>query len=299
MTKMRLYIAKALGNNSSVAKGKYLGVLLVFFLFAPRVWAQHVTKAEQIKLFYDCYMECLETGDSNKESDLLGKFLTPEMQKKRARLVSTTDSDPLLRAQDVTEHARQTLTCRHLEGDWFEVAYRTFGGEVQDTVTIRIPVRTEEDEKGKVRINYITPYWGGDCYGDSLFDISAPKVTDRLDARTFVETFFKAYAYSYAAMSPSLEQDLEQLRKRYCTSSLLGKCADIKQQFREDGEDMDPLIDCADFDVFWYPSIRVDSIDGLTFRIGYDIGVKGWRKDIKAMVTRENGRFVLSDIEVE
>ena len=159
MAKIKLHIAKAQSNN--MRKQKYLFVLLLFLLYVPKVWAQHVTKIEQIRHFYNCYMECFETGDRKMESDLLGKFLTPEMQKKRARLVNATDSDPLLRAQDVPEHARQTLTCRHLERGWYEVAYHTYGWNEQDTVTIRIPVRTVEDEKGTLRINYITPYWGG------------------------------------------------------------------------------------------------------------------------------------------
>lgn len=287
-------------------KRKYLVVLVLLFLFAPLVGAQyvraqHVTKAEQIKFFYDRYMECIETGNSNKERDLLNRFLTLEMQKKRVRLVEVTGADPILRAQDVPEHGRQTLACRHLEGNWFEVAFRSFSWGVQDTVTIRIPMRTEEDEKGRVRINYIVPEWGGSRYGDYLFDIHFQRVTDQLDARIFVETFFKAYVYPYATMSPSLEQDLEQLRKRYCTPSFLrGKYAAIKQEYLEDGESIDPLINCADFDAFWYPSISIDSIDSLTFRIGYDTdSTKGWHKDIKMMVTMEKGRFLLSDIEAK
>lgn len=275
----------------------YLAVLLLFSLFAPRVQAQHAEKAEQIRLFYDHYMMCVEEWNNNKLSDLQSKFLTPEMLEKKGRLVTTTDSDPILRAQDVSEYGRQSLTCRHLEGDWYEVTYRW---DAQDTTAIHIPVRVEEDEKGQVRINYITPEWGGRRYGNHLFDIPAPKVADRKDARTFVETFFKAYTYPYVKMSHTLQQDLEQLRKRYCTSSFLtGKYAAIKQEYMKDYEDIDPLVDCADFDAFWYPSIKIDSIDNHTFRFGYDTCVKGWHQDIKVVVTRENDRFLISDIEAE
>lgn len=281
-------------------KHKNAVALLFFFLSFPMAWAQHAKKAEQIRLFYNLYMECIETGNRKMESDMLDKFLTPEMQKKRGRLVDATGADPILRAQDVPQHGRETLTCRHLESDWFEVAYRTFDWGVQDTVTIRIPVRTEEDKKGKVRINYIVPEWGGSRYGDYLFDIQPQKVTDQLDARTLVETFFKAYVYPYATMSPSLEKDLEQLRKRYCTPFLQEKYAAIKQEYLKDGETKDPLIDYADFDIFWYPSIRIDPIDSITFQIVYDTdSVKGWSKDIKVKVTRQKGRFILSDIEAE
>ena len=286
-------------ENRSMRKQKCLSVLLLFLLYVPKAYAQYVTKIEQIRHFYDCYMECFETGDRKMESDLLGKFLTPEMQKKRARLLNATDSDPLLRAQDVPEHARQTLTCRHLERGWYEVTYHTYGWNEQDTVTIHIPVRTVEDEKGTLRINYITPYWGGSRYGDCLFDIPAQKVDDQSDAFIFVESFFKAYVYPYVILSPTLEQDSEQLRKQNCTSSLQEKYSVLKQSYLEDGEYMDPLIGCADFDVFWYRSIRVESIDSQTFRIRYDLGVKDWCNKIKMTVAQAKGRWFLSDIEVE
>lgn len=278
-------------------KRMYLAVLLLISLFALRTQAQHAARAEQIRLFYDRYMVYFEEWNNNKLFDLQSKFLTPEMLEKKGRLANATDSDPILRAQDVSEYGRQSLTCRHLEGDWYEVTYRW---DAQDTTAIHIPVRVEEDEKGQVRINYITPEWGGRRYGNHLFDIPAPKVADRKDARTFVETFFKAYTYPYVKMSHTLEQDLEQLRKRYCTSSFLtGKYAAIKQEYMKDYEDIDPLVDCADFDAFWYPSIKIDSIDSHTFRFGYDTCVKGWHQDIKVVVTRENGRFLISDIEAE
>ena len=278
-------------------KRMYLAVLLLFSLFALRTQAQHAARAEQIRLFYDRYMVYFEEWNNNKLFDLQSKFLTPEMLEKKGRLANATDSDPILRAQDVSEYGRQSLTCRHLEGDWYEVAYRW---DAQDTTAIHIPVRVEEDEKGQVRINYITPEWGGSRYGNHLFDIPTPKVADRKDARTFVETFFKAYTYPYVKMSHTLQQDLEQLRKRYCTSSFLtGKYAAIKQEYMKDYEDIDPLVDCADFDAFWYPSIKIDSIDSHTFRFGYDTCVKGWHQDIKVVVTRENDRFLISDIEAE
>lgn len=278
-------------------KRMYLAVLLLFSLFALRTQAQHAARAEQIRLFYDRYMVYFEEWNNNKLFDLQSKFLTPEMLEKKGRLANATDSDPILRAQDVSEYGRQSLTCRHLEGDWYEVAYRW---DAQDTTAIHIPVRVEEDEKGQVRINYITPEWGGSRYGNHLFDIPTPKVADRKDARTFVETFFKAYTYPYVKMSHTLQQDLEQLRKRYCTSSFLtGKYAAIKQEYMKDYEDIDPLVDCADFDAFWYPSIKIDSIDSHTFRFSYDTCVKGWHQDIKVVVTRESGCFLISDIEAE
>ena len=68
-------------------KRKYLIVLVLLFLFAPMVGAQyvraqHVTKAEQIKFFYDRYLDCIETGNRKMGSDLLRSFLTPAGEKR-------------------------------------------------------------------------------------------------------------------------------------------------------------------------------------------------------------------------
>ena len=44
--------------------------------------------------------------------------------------------------------------------------------------------------------------------------------------------------------------------------------------------------------------IKVDSLSNFTYRISYDTDiVRGWRKDIKIVLTREEGRFLISDIE--
>lgn len=112
--------------------------LLLTFLSLSEMQAQTKTQAGQIKEFYACYMKAVETCNLKEETELLQDFLTPEMQEKKGRLVQVTDSDPLLRAQDVSEYGRQSLACRHLEGSWYEVSYRW---DESDTVGIKIPVR--------------------------------------------------------------------------------------------------------------------------------------------------------------
>ena len=51
---------------------------------------------------YQEYMEAINTDDRETEEKFLKNMLTPEMQEKRARLACATDSDPMIRAQDVT-----------------------------------------------------------------------------------------------------------------------------------------------------------------------------------------------------
>ena len=268
--------------------------LLLTFLSLCEMQAQTRSQAEQIKDFYACYMKAIETCNQKEENRLLQDFLTPEMQEKKGRLVQVTGSDPLLRAQDVSEYGRQSLACRHLDGSWYEVSYRW---DESDTVGIKIPVRIKTDAKGKTRICYVTPYWGGSSYGDSLLDIAEQTVDDGKDAETFVATFFKTYAYNYVKMQPTLEQELGLLRQTYCTADMQGKYNALSQQYMDDGSPVDPLIGCADFDAFWYSSLRVKPLGKNWFELSYNADANGWSIHVKVMVSEQNGKYRISDLE--
>lgn len=268
--------------------------LLLTFLSLCEMQAQTRSQAEQIKDFYACYMKAIETCNQKEENKLLQDFLTPEMQEKKGRLVQVTGSDPLLRAQDVSEYGRQSLACRHLDGSWYEVSYRW---DESDTVGIKIPVRIKTDAKGKTRICYVTPYWGGSSYGDSLLDIAEQTVDDGKDAETFVATFFKTYAYNYVKMQPTLEQELGLLRQTYCTADMLGKYNALSQQYMDDASPVDPLIGCADFDAFWYSSLRVKPLGKNWFEVSYNADANGWSIHVKVMVSEQNGKYRISDLE--
>ena len=268
--------------------------LLLTFLSLCEMQAQTRSQAEQIKDFHACYMKAIETCNQKEENRLLQDFLTPEMQEKKGRLVQVTGSDPLLRAQDVSEYGRQSLACRHLDGSWYEVSYRW---DESDTVGIKIPVRIKTDAKGKTRICYVTPYWGGSSYGDSLLDIAEQTVDDGKDAETFVATFFKTYAYNYVKMQPTLEQELGLLRQTYCTADMQGKYNALSQQYMDDGSPVDPLIGCADFDAFWYSSLRVKPLGKNWFELSYNADANGWSIHVKVMVSEQNGKYRISDLE--
>ena len=268
--------------------------LLLTFLSLCEMQAQTRSQAEQIKDFYACYMKAIETCNQKEENKLLQDFLTPEMQEKKGRLVQVTGSDPLLRAQDVSDYGRQSLACRHLDGSWYEVSYRW---DESDTVGIKIPVRIKTDAKGKTRICYVTPYWGGSSYGDSLLDIAEQTVDDGKDAETFVAKFFKTYAYNYVKMQPTLEQELGLLRQTYCTADMQGKYNALSQQYMDDGSPVDPLIGCADFDAFWYSSLRVKPLGKNWFELSYNADANGWSIHVKVMVSEQNGKYRISDLE--
>ena len=268
--------------------------LLLTFLSLCEMQAQTRSQAEQIKDFYACYMKAIETCNQKEENKLLQDFLTPEMQEKKGRLVQVTGSDPLLRAQDVSDYGRQSLACRHLDGSWYEVSYRW---DESDTVGIKIPVRIKTDAKGKTRICYVTPYWVGSSYGDSLLDIAEQTVDDGKDAETFVATFFKTYAYNYVKMQPTLEQELGLLRQTYCTADMQGKYNALSQQYMDDASPVDPLIGCADFDAFWYSSLRVKPLGKNWFELSYNADANGWSIHVKVMVSEQNGKYRISDLE--
>lgn len=268
--------------------------LLLTFLSLCEMQAQTRSQAEQIKDFYACYMKAIETCNQKEENKLLQDCLTPEMQEKKGRLVQVTGSDPLLRAQDVSEYGRQSLACRHLDGSWYEVSYRW---DESDTVGIKIPVRIKTDAKGKTRICYVTPYWGGSSYGDSLLDIAEQTVDDGKDAETFVATFFKTYAYNYVKMQPTLEQELGLLRQTYCTADMQGKYNALSRQYMDDASPVDPLIGCADFDAFWYSSLRVKPLGKNWFEVSYNADANGWSIHVKVMVSEQNGKYRISDLE--
>ena len=118
------------------------------------------------------------------------------MNEKRARLTCVTDANPMIRAQDVTEYGIQSVRCRHLSGNWYEMSYRSYP---QDSA-IYIPLLITTDSPEKIRISYVTPEWGDRQYGDHWFDIPEEKVIDDQDGKTFVETFYKSYAHTYIKM---------------------------------------------------------------------------------------------------
>ena len=268
--------------------------ILSVLLFAEMSFAQSFSDIEQIKQFYTRYMEAIEEGEDETAETLVQQFLTKEMQAKMGRLVDATGANPLLRAQDVSAFGRQSLRCRHLEEDWYMVSYQW---SESDSVGIHIPLKIVKEVKGEPRIGYVTPEYARVSYGDQIFDIPAVDVKDDKDADMFVETFFKAYVYPYVMMTPSLEQDLARLRQTYFTADMQKKYANMSQMFLEDANPIDPLVGCADFDAFWYSSLKVESIGSNLFTVSYNTGNSIIR--VKLAVTHNNGAYCICDLNLD
>ena len=280
-------------------RNKYNAILMMIIAilgvrFAGMSFAQSVSDIEQIKHFYVRYMEAIEEGDDEETETLVQLFLTKEMQTKMGRLVDATSANPLLRTQDVSAFGRKSLQCKHLENDWYMVSYQW--GEM-DSVGIHIPLKIVKDAKGLLRIAYVTPIYARESYGNQIFDVSAVGVKDDKDAYTFVDTFFKAYVYSYVKMTPSLEQDLARLRQTYFTADMQEKYSTMSQIFLEDTNPIDPLVNCADFDAFWYSSLKVDSIGSNLFTVSYNTGDGIIR--VKVTVVRKSGGYRICDLNLD
>ena len=238
---------------------------------------------------YQEYMEALNTNDRETKEKFLENLLTPEMKEKRARLACATDADPMIRAQDVTEHGIRSVQCRHLSGNWYEVSYRSYP---QDSTTY-IPLRIITDSLESIRIAYVTPDWGDRKYGDHWFDISEKKVIDDQDGKTFVETFYKSYAHTYIKMKPDLEQGLKHLRETYCIPVMQEKYNWSRKEVEQEDPLFDPIIGNDDFDVFWYNSLQVyPSETKGCFTVSYEYTM------IQVTLQYKNGKYKIADVEL-
>mgnify|MGYP001536839920 FL=1 len=238
---------------------------------------------------YQEYMEAINTDDRETEEKFLKNMLTPEMQEKRARLACATDSDPMIRAQDITEYSIQSVWCKHLSGCWYEVSYRPYP---KDSTTY-IPLRITADTLGKVRISYVTPDWGNRNYGDYWFDIPEEKVIDNQDGKTFVETFYKSYVYTYIKMRPDLEQGLKRLREAYCTPIMREKYVQSRKEVEQEDPMFNPVIGNDDFDVFLYNSLQVHPSETKgCFTVSY-----GCTK-IRVALQCQDGKYKIADVEL-
>ncbi len=222
----------------------------------------HNEVAKELSNFLKAYM----TDNLNKDS-LLNKYLTKTARSKLERVALITNSDPLLRMQTYNECMHNTVSFWRRNWYWYDVRMQV--SPVSDFM--RIPVRICDDTD-EVRIRYIVPEWGGTSIGDSLF-ITENVEVDEHDPDNFVRSFYRKYTNLYIEMTDSMEKELEQMRKRYCTDDFLAYYDAMHKGVIEDyGHDFyDAVIDNYDFDVFWLPSLSVRKSRSLNYWVSYNI----------------------------
>lgn len=272
-------------------------ILLIFVLYSvDYVRSINVTDENQhcntesveqrILSFYSLYMREME--------DLMAlekEYLTKNMRDKCIRVSSVNDINIFLRAQDYTDYALQTLLCRHLEGLWYEISYRFY----EHSEIVRIPLRLDNLSR-EPRITYVVPLWGGQEYGDSLFQVTPVKIEDD-EPDSFLRTFYQVYTNLYVIMPDTLDIGLSHLREMYCTSNFKMQFDSLKQYYKEyDGIlTYDALVDNSDFDAFWKSSLGVERKDSLQYQVSYRID-KSWEKSFLVYLKKEGGGYKIDRI---
>ena len=225
-------------------------------------------KASPIAFLQRFYTEYIRSIDRMLEHDqrdsIIATALTPEMHEKAHRLVAATDVDPILRQQDTRAGLEKTFRARQLKGDWYEVSL----GEPAEL--IRIPLHLKQ-VRGRYIIDFITPLWRGEEYGDHLManPLASSTTIDNSSEAAFILSFYRRYLSAYLSMSRDMGTILSQLREQYCTLETIGLHRErMESGDLEDGY-YDVLIDQVDFDPAWVSSLLVRPRQGGGYEVSY------------------------------
>ena len=225
-------------------------------------------KASPIAFLQRFYTEYIRSIDRMLEYDqrdsIIATALTPEMHEKAHRLVAATDVDPILRQQDTRAGLEKTFRARQLKGDWYEVSL----GEPAEL--IRIPLHLKQ-VRGRYIIDFITPLWRGEEYGDHLManPLASSTTIDNSSEAAFILSFYRRYLSAYLSMSRDMGAILSQLREQYCTLETIGLHRErMESGDLEDGY-YDVLIDNVDFDPAWVSSLLVRPRQGGGYEVSY------------------------------
>ena len=206
-----------------------------------------------LQRFYTAYIRSIDRMlEYDQRDSIIATALTPEMHEKVHRLVAATDVDPILRQQDTRAGLEKTFRARQLKGDWYEVSL----GEPAEL--IRIPLHLKQ-VRGRYIIDFITPLWRGEEYGDHLManPLASSTTIDNSSEAAFILSFYRRYLSAYLSMSRDMGAILSQLRQQYCTQETI----ELHRERTESGdlEDgyYDVLIDHVDFDPTWASSLQV------------------------------------------
>lgn len=274
----------------------FFWVILLFFSFAsPSASAQKKGPdapgiQSHIVSFYKAYMS--DSRSWKEQDSLTRRMLTPEAYEKVKRASRSTDCDQILRAQDCSVYGRNTVKCRHLGANWYEVSYQFAPN--QDTVFI--PLRVESKVNRHPRIDYIVPEWGGRQWGDAMFDVPKVNVERDKDVLTFVSTFYKRYVYSYAMNSSAIDADRKKLGKRFCTPALCDSIEQARVNRRDDDglDGFDAIINDYDFDALWFNELAFSTIDKNKVQVSF----RGYQ-NLVVTVSGKSGTFLIKSINVK
>lgn len=244
-----------------------------------------------IMQFYKGYTNSFLSGNSSTKDHLKKRFLTKSLIDKVDRIAAATDADPIIRAQDFSQEAIETLKVRPLGQSWYMVSY-ILGRKYNST---NIPVRINKI-KGKYMIDYIMPDWNGSLYGDHLLcDNTITNDIDTSEPLSFLKSFYDAYTMKYCTMSETMSAQLHALRKKYLTLDVLKQFDAAREEQKVDGRSgYDLLIDGFDFDCLWRSSIKISKLDKGNYQVDYTKGKRCCSIILK--ISKRGERYQISDI---
>lgn len=260
-----------------------------------RIEQKKVIDAKKIiKNFYVSYAANVSNGFDVENDALLAQNLTQSLIERVQRMKASTQSDPIIRAQDFNLNDLSSFDVKHLAGEWYLVSY------TQNTVQgkcIEIPVKTT-NVNGKFLIDYITPEWNNSLYGDKLLSKKKylPIVDTTSSSLAFLKTFYAAYTMEYCNMPVDLLGRLGDLCKKYCTQNALEAIRKAKNYTENPNYDL--LIDYSDFDILWIPTLTFTHLEEELYKVSY-IKWQNVTTNIYITIIKKENMYFIDHIRVE
>ncbi len=230
--------------------------------------------------------------DENAKWDSLTyiPYMTKNMHSRELR-ISCMHCNPFLRTMDYADIDPASIEVKHLEDKWYIASYKWNGLEKQ----VNIPIRVTSEYRKRAYIDYVTPVWGGESYGDSILKVEQPhiKMTSK---KEFVTSFFKRYAWLFINMSDTWEYQQRALRKLFLTENMQKEHDDTRKNVAGSiDEYFDPIIGEGYFDTFFYRNISVKQLSDNEFSVVY--GCDFIERELKYTVSGEDGNYKITKIE--
>ncbi len=217
-------------------------------------------------------------------------YMTKNMHSRELR-ISCMHCNPFLRTMDYADIDSASIEVKHLDGKWYMASYKWNGKER----LVNIPIRVTLEQRKRAYIDYVTPIWGGESYGDSILTAEEPhiKMTDK---KEFVTTFFKRYTWLFINMSETWEDQQQALRKQFLTEDMQKEYDDTREAVAGSiDEYFDPIVGGGYFDTFFYRNISVKQLSDKEFSIAYGCGFIEHER--KYTVSGEEGNYKITKIE--
>ncbi|MGL4993248.1 MAG: hypothetical protein ACRC6R_03805, partial [Bacteroidales bacterium] len=251
--------------------------------------------SKQIKAFYLSYMN-ISWSDNISRELLLREHINSGLAKRMDRISYATGSDPIIRAQDISDDGKETLRVDELGDDWYMVSY--LWNKSDSSSLVSIPLKSKLSD-GQCKISYITPIWLGTEYGDNiLVDLSDSigNVDQSNGELQFLREFYREYLSIYCSITPELESKLSTLKKEYLSDNAIEQIKREENDRIIDGSPgYDPLIKNFDFDSQWCNSVKFEELPNGNYSMRYVVG----RRTLKVTlsISYEDGTYTIDSIQ--